>query len=101
MFSYFSKAREELKKKRGEAFSYPVLAFHGTAIANIIPICETGFKMPGKSSTDYCRKNLSNCFLGQTGFKHATDTGFYGRGAYFSVIIYIENFRIEILYFVN
>jgi hypothetical protein len=24
-------------------------------------------------------------FSGQKGFKHATDTGYYGRGAYFSV----------------
>lgn len=63
----FNEAREELKKKRGIEFSYPVLAFHGTAIANIQPICETGFKVPG-----------------QKGFQHATDTGYYGRGTYFS-----------------
>ncbi|UJR36762.1 hypothetical protein I4U23_029477 [Adineta vaga] len=63
----FNKAREELKEKRGVEYSYPVLAFHGTAIANIQPICETGFKVPG-----------------QKGFKHATDTGYYGRGTYFS-----------------
>lgn len=41
----------------------PVLAFHGTADKNIQPICETGFLVPGTS-----------------GFKHATDTGWYGRG---------------------
>ncbi|CAF0808309.1 unnamed protein product [Adineta ricciae] len=63
----FNKAREELKEKRGIEYSYPVLAFHGTAVANIQPICETGFKVPG-----------------QKGFKHATDTGYYGRGTYFS-----------------
>jgi len=45
---FFSKAREELKKKRGEEYSYPVLAFHGTAVTNIQPICEKGFKVPGK-----------------------------------------------------
>ena len=44
-----SEAREELKKKRGVEYSYPVLAFHGTAMANIQPICETGFKVPGKT----------------------------------------------------
>ncbi|CAF2643146.1 unnamed protein product [Rotaria sp. Silwood2] len=64
---YGTAAREELKKKRGEEYSYPVLAFHGTAIANIQPICENGFKVPGEE-----------------GFAHATDSGFYGRGAYFS-----------------
>ncbi|CAF4475759.1 unnamed protein product, partial [Rotaria sp. Silwood2] len=63
----FNKARQELKEKRGIEYSYPVLAFHGTAIANIQPICETGFKVPG-----------------QKGFQHATDTGYYGRGTYFS-----------------
>ncbi|CAF5222027.1 unnamed protein product, partial [Rotaria magnacalcarata] len=42
----FNKARDELKEKRGVEHSYPVLAFHGTAIANIQPICETGFKVP-------------------------------------------------------
>ena len=35
----FNKAREELKVKRGVEHSYPVLAFHGTAVANIQPIC--------------------------------------------------------------
>ncbi len=44
----FSKAREELKKNRGAEYANPILAFHGTAIANITPICEGGFKMPGK-----------------------------------------------------
>jgi len=68
VFCHCSKAREELKAKRGEAYSYPVLAFHGTAVTNITPICENGFKVPG-----------------QDGFQHATDSGFYGRGAYFSV----------------
>ncbi|UJR09457.1 hypothetical protein I4U23_013696 [Adineta vaga] len=63
----FNKAREELKKKRGEQCSYPVLAFHGTAVKNIQPICEKGFKVPG-----------------QAGFQHATDNGFWGRGTYFS-----------------
>ncbi|CAF0806477.1 unnamed protein product [Rotaria sp. Silwood1] len=67
LINNFNKAREELKKTRGVEYSYPVLAFHGTAIANIQPICETGFKVPG-----------------QKGFKHATDTGYYGRGTYFS-----------------
>ncbi|CAF1352093.1 unnamed protein product [Rotaria sp. Silwood1] len=67
LINKFNQAREELKKKRGEEYSYPILAFHGTAITNIQPICEKGFKVPG-----------------QEGFQHATDTGFYGRGAYFS-----------------
>jgi aprataxin and PNK-like factor len=47
LFASFSKARDELKEKRGVEYSYPVLAFHGTAVANIQPICETGFKIPG------------------------------------------------------
>jgi aprataxin and PNK-like factor len=47
-----SKAREELKKNRGEEYSYPILAFHGTAVANIVPICENGFKVPGKSNPE-------------------------------------------------
>ena len=82
----FSDAREELKKNRGVEFSYPVLAFHGTAIANIQPICETGFKVPGKNQLNAPMIQL--LFLlssGQKGFKHATDTGYYGRGTYFSV----------------
>ena len=36
-----------MKKKRGEEFSHPILAFHGTEQKNITPICETGFKVPG------------------------------------------------------
>ncbi|KAL4222664.1 hypothetical protein ACF0H5_018705 [Mactra antiquata] len=63
----FKKCRENLKKTRGDEFSYPVLAFHGTEVQNIIPICETGFKIPGDS-----------------GHKHRTDTGWYGKGVYFS-----------------
>lgn len=63
----FKKCRESLKKTRGEDFSYPVLAFHGTEEKNIIPICESGFKIPGDS-----------------GHKHRTDTGWYGKGVYFS-----------------
>ncbi|KAK6165907.1 hypothetical protein SNE40_022721 [Patella caerulea] len=63
----FKKAREDLKKSRGEDFSYPVLAFHGTQEKNITPICEKGFKTPGES-----------------GFKMRTDTGWYGAGVYFS-----------------
>ncbi|XP_050418622.2 uncharacterized protein LOC126831981 [Patella vulgata] len=63
----FKKAREDLKKSRGEDFSYPVLAFHGTQEKNITPICEKGFKSPGES-----------------GFKMRTDTGWYGAGVYFS-----------------
>jgi hypothetical protein len=43
-----SEAREQLKKERGIEYSYPVLAFHGTAVANIQPICEKGFKVPGQ-----------------------------------------------------
>ncbi|XP_069111870.1 uncharacterized protein [Argopecten irradians] len=63
----FKAGREDLKKHRGEDKSYPVLAFHGTAEKNINPICETGFKVPG-----------------DTGFQHKTDTGWYGKGVYFS-----------------
>ncbi|XP_041366331.1 uncharacterized protein LOC121381203 [Gigantopelta aegis] len=63
----FKEARETLKKTRGEEYSYPVLAFHGTQQNNITPICETGFKVPG-----------------DTDFKHSTDTGWFGKGVYFS-----------------
>ena len=45
----FRECREALKKLRGEEFSYPVLAFHGTNQEFITPICETGFKVPGRS----------------------------------------------------
>lgn len=62
----FKECREALKKLRGEEFSYPVLAFHGTKQEYITPICETGFKVPG------------------AGHKHRTDTGWYGKGVYFS-----------------
>ncbi|KAL5007522.1 hypothetical protein ScPMuIL_016328 [Solemya velum] len=51
----------------GEDMSYPVLAFHGTNIENIPKICQGGFLVPG-----------------ETGFKHKTDTGWYGKGVYFS-----------------
>ncbi|XP_052247790.1 uncharacterized protein LOC127855914 [Dreissena polymorpha] len=64
---HFRECRESLKKKHGEEFSYPVLAFHGTMETNIKPICETGFKIPGHN-----------------GHAHRTDTGWYGKGVYFS-----------------
>ncbi|XP_048239190.1 uncharacterized protein LOC124148675 [Haliotis rufescens] len=63
----FKDARQHLKKTRGEDNSYPVLAFHGTEEKNIVPICETGFRVPGSA-----------------GFSHRTDTGWYGKGVYFS-----------------
>lgn len=63
----FRECRDALKKLRGEEFSYPVLAFHGTKQEYITPICETGFKVPGAG-----------------GHKHRTDTGWYGKGVYFS-----------------
>jgi hypothetical protein len=37
--------------------------------------------------------NLSHFLLGQTGFQHATDEGYYGRGTYFSVNTHIKNFK--------
>lgn len=63
----FQKARQKLRKVRGEKMSYPVLAFHGTKENNIHSICNTGFRVPGEEN-----------------FEHATDTGYYGRGVYFS-----------------
>ncbi|CAF3814910.1 unnamed protein product [Rotaria sordida] len=45
LIEQFNKAREELKKKRGEEYSYPILAFHGTAMTNIQAICENGLKV--------------------------------------------------------
>ncbi|CAF1473612.1 unnamed protein product [Rotaria sp. Silwood1] len=68
LIEQFNKAREELKKKRGEEYSYPILAFHGTAMTNIQAKCENGLKV-----------------LGQAGFQHTTDTGFYEKETYFSV----------------
>jgi hypothetical protein len=43
------------------------LAFHGTAEKNIKAIAKTNFVVPGTH-----------------GVKHATDTGWYGKGIYFS-----------------
>ncbi|KAL8572703.1 hypothetical protein ACOMHN_049832 [Nucella lapillus] len=63
----FKAGREKLKKTRGEDMSYPVLGFHGTDESNIVPICESGFRMPGESA-----------------FKEKTDAGWYGAGIYFS-----------------
>nr|KAI8728513.1 CAunnamed protein product [Biomphalaria glabrata] len=63
----FRQCQEKLKKTRGESFSYPILGFHGTDQKNIRPICENGFKAPGDK-----------------GFKHKTDSGWYGAGVYFS-----------------
>lgn len=67
LMAKFKQGKEDLKKMRGEELSYPVLAFHGTKVENITKICETGFRVPGEK-----------------GFKHATDTGWYGKGVYFS-----------------
>ncbi|XP_064613659.1 uncharacterized protein LOC135477473 [Liolophura sinensis] len=63
----FSEAREDLKRERGEKLSYPVLAFHGTSQQVIPKICEGIYEVPGEK-----------------GFKHKTDTGWYGKGVYFS-----------------
>ncbi len=48
-YSWFisREARANLKKLRGKERSLPVLAFHGTEEANIVPICKTGFRVPG------------------------------------------------------
>ena len=37
-------------------------------------------------------------FLGQAGFKHATDSGYWGRGTYFSVSMQLENFELVVIY---
>lgn len=63
----FNQTREKFKKSRGDQESRPILVFHGTQDANIKPIVENNFKVPG-----------------QQGFQHRTDTGYYGRGVYFS-----------------
>lgn len=67
LVKHFHKAIDDMKKHRGGKMSYPILAFHGTQEANIKSIVENNFKVPG-----------------QQGFAHRTDTGFYGRGVYFS-----------------
>ncbi|KAK5581268.1 hypothetical protein RB653_001299 [Dictyostelium firmibasis] len=63
----FNAKMEEFKAKKYE-HSDPVFGFHGTAAKNIIPICTNNFSVPGGSS----------------GVKHATDSGWYGKGIYFS-----------------
>ncbi|KAK3108084.1 hypothetical protein FSP39_000847 [Pinctada imbricata] len=75
----FKQAREDIKKERGEDLSYPVLAFHGTKEENITPICE---KRIQSSRFVYCSKNVKN--HSDSGFAHRTDTGWYGKGVYFS-----------------
>ncbi|CAL1528756.1 unnamed protein product [Lymnaea stagnalis] len=67
----FREFQKKLKTSRGEEFSYPILGFHGTDQKNIRPICENGFKAPGEK-----------------GFKHKTDSGWYGAGVYFSEFTY-------------
>ena len=47
VLSDIRECRDALKELRGEEFSYPVLAFHGTKQEYITPICEGGFKVPG------------------------------------------------------
>jgi len=37
-------------------------------------------------------------FLGQKGFQHATDEGYWGRGTYFSVSVHDENFEVVVIY---
>eukprot|EP00026_Physarum_polycephalum_P002052 Phypoly_transcript_02056.p1 GENE.Phypoly_transcript_02056~~Phypoly_transcript_02056.p1 ORF type:complete len:782 (-),score=205.77 Phypoly_transcript_02056:108-2453(-) len=61
-------AKFEAKRKEFEKLGYgkPLLAFHGTAEKNINLICKTNFCVPGK------------------GVAHATDSGWYGKGIYFS-----------------
>ncbi|KAM9967611.1 hypothetical protein ACTFIW_001695 [Dictyostelium discoideum] len=63
----FNAKMEEYKSKKYE-HSDPVFGFHGTAAKNIIPICTNNFSVPG----------------GGSGVKHATDSGWYGKGIYFS-----------------
>ncbi|XP_076115863.1 protein mono-ADP-ribosyltransferase PARP14-like [Mytilus galloprovincialis] len=67
LVKHFHKAIDDMKKHRGAKMAYPILAFHGTQATNIKSIVENNFKVPG-----------------QQGFAHRTDTGFYGRGVYFS-----------------
>eukprot|EP01097_Dermamoeba_algensis_P000312 TRINITY_DN1113_c0_g1_i2.p1 TRINITY_DN1113_c0_g1~~TRINITY_DN1113_c0_g1_i2.p1 ORF type:complete len:419 (+),score=112.04 TRINITY_DN1113_c0_g1_i2:144-1259(+) len=64
----FENKAKELEEKRGEGYK-PIMAFHGTAMKNIIPICKNNFVVPGSSGTSVT---------------HATDTGWYGKGIYFS-----------------
>ena len=47
-FLFLSNAIEEMRETRGEKFCHPILAFHGTEVKNIEPICKTGFRIPGK-----------------------------------------------------
>ncbi|EFA86677.1 PARP domain-containing protein [Heterostelium album PN500] len=53
--------------KLGYTECSPVFGFHGTSAKNIIPICANNFSVPGTNGVD-----------------HATDSGWYGKGIYFS-----------------
>ncbi|GAM17278.1 hypothetical protein SAMD00019534_004530 [Acytostelium subglobosum LB1] len=62
----FDKKKEEFVKANYPD-CHPVFGFHGTASKNILSICSNNFSVPGSN-----------------GVKHATDSGWYGKGIYFS-----------------
>eukprot|EP01132_Coremiostelium_polycephalum_P005972 gene5972-7439_t len=62
----FQKKKEEFEKL-GYPDCSPVFGFHGTSAKNINLICANNFVVPGNA-----------------GVKHATDSGWYGKGIYFS-----------------
>ena len=59
LFLFLSNAIEEMRETRGEKFCHPILAFHGTEVKNIEPICKTGFQIPGKIRPRF----LSCCYM--------------------------------------
>ncbi|KAI3383281.1 hypothetical protein SNEBB_009976 [Seison nebaliae] len=65
----FQKTKLEFEKKypENEKYSSPILAFHGTDVGNIESICQNGF---------FTQKSKK--------FYHATDSGYWGGGVYFS-----------------
>jgi len=66
----FEAAWEEMKKKRGIELARPQIAYHGTAETNINSILDRGLLVPGQGKG--------------ADVKHATDSGWWGKGIYLS-----------------
>jgi len=66
LLTLFNKKKEEFEKLKYPDCN-PVFGFHGTESKNIAPICTNNFSVPGSN-----------------GVAHKTDSGWYGKGIYFS-----------------
>lgn len=79
---------EALKAEYGEKHKYakPSLAFHGTASKNIPSIARKGLLVPGRGAyvtacpAITCISNAP----AESGIRHRTDNGYYGKGIYLS-----------------